>query len=183
MPKLLSTFLFGVFGAAAVVLAIAAVNRPRPHASLEAKPLVGDVWVSEQIQAGDFGVLKQKQFKSIIDLRPDGEAPNQPASFRVEWFAKSSGMTFAYVPVPHGDIPAQSVDALSTALASAQKPTLLYCRSGKRAARTWALVEASRNGGMDAAAIEAAVASVGQSADDLHQLISTRIAARAATAP
>jgi uncharacterized protein (TIGR01244 family) len=87
-------------------------------------------------------------------------------------------LTFAYVPVPHGDIPGQAVDALGQSLASAGKPVLLYCRSGKRAARTWALSEASRADGLDAVAIQAAVRSAGQSADDLAESIAARIAAR-----
>jgi uncharacterized protein (TIGR01244 family) len=183
MPRTRTVFVLGVLAGAAVVLAMAALNRPQSRASLDARKLTSDVWVSEQISADDFRALQSKHVRSIIDLRPDGEAPDQPDSSRVREWAAQRGIAFAYVPVPHGEIPPQSVDALSAALASAQKPALLYCRSGKRAARTWALVEASRAEGMDAAAIAAAVAAVGQNVDDLHDPIAARIAARSQGRP
>jgi protein tyrosine phosphatase (PTP) superfamily phosphohydrolase (DUF442 family) len=59
---------------------------------------------------------------------------------------------------------------------------LLYCRSGRRAARTWSLVEASRADGMDVAQIIAAVKEGGQEADDLKDALEQRVAARAVLA-
>jgi len=91
-------------------------------------------------------------------------------------------MNFAYVPVPHGDIPAGAVTALARAMAENPKPILLYCRSGRRAARTWSLVEVSRSDGLDAADILAAVKAGGQSAEDLDTAIAARIANRSVAA-
>jgi len=179
MPRTRSVFVLGLLAGFAAVFALLAANRPPPRTALVIKRLSGDVWVSEQIRRDDFAGLSEEHFKSIIDLRPDGEASDQLPSVQVERFARRRGMTFAYVPVPHGDIPSETVEKMSASLASAEKPVLLYCRSGRRAARTWALAEASRSGGMDAAAIEAAVRSVGQTPDGLHELIAARIAARA----
>jgi len=162
------------------VLAVAWWNRPPPAASdIDAKPLVAGVWISEQVAPAQLPELASEGFKAVVDLRPNGEMAGQPSSDEVSEAAKRAGLAFSYVPVAHGDIAADSVAALDRALSASGRPVLLYCRSGRRAARTWALVEASRSGGLDADAIEAAVRSAGQSADDLKQDISRRIAARA----
>jgi uncharacterized protein (TIGR01244 family) len=163
----------------AAAVGYAAINRSTAVRPLPAvKRLTADVWVSEQIKADNLTDLRSLGIKSLIDLRPDGEAADQPPSTVVANAANAAGLQFAYVPVQHGDIPDASVDALTASLAKAERPVLLYCRSGRRAARTWALSEASRAGGLNEAQIEAAVSSSGQSADDLKAVIATRISAR-----
>ena len=87
-------------------------------------------------------------------------------------------MTFAYVPTPHGAIPDVIVDGLARALADVPQPVVLYCRSGNRAARVWALAEASRPSGADAKGIAGSVRAAGQKVDDLMPQIEARIAAR-----
>ena len=79
----------------------------------------------------------------------------------------------------HGDVPDHVVRDLAQALGVAERPVLLYCRSGKRAARVWALAEASRKGGPLKADIVGAVLAAGQPVDDLLPQIEARIAARA----
>ncbi|MFL6657217.1 MAG: beta-lactamase hydrolase domain-containing protein, partial [Massilia sp.] len=93
-----------------------------------------------------------------------------------------NALNFVYIPVPHGAIPDSAVTALGKALANSPGPVLLYCRSGRRAARTWSLVEASRTGGLDAAQIIATVKASGQEVDDLKDALEQRIAARSTPA-
>jgi uncharacterized protein (TIGR01244 family) len=174
-------FALAVAAGAAAVLAIAAVSAVRREADrVPVASLTRDVSVSEQITADRLARLRREGFRSIIDLRPDGEAPDQMPSVDVERLARANGLGFAYVPVQHGDIAPGTVDALAASLESVERPVLLYCRTGRRAARTWALAEASRPGGLDAAAIDAALRSAGQPGDDLAGEISSRVAARAA---
>jgi uncharacterized protein (TIGR01244 family) len=94
--------------------------------------------------------------------------------------ARRQAVDFGYVPVPHGEIPEEAVLKLRQALADQKGQVLLYCRSGKRAARTWALAEAGRVGGLQADEIIAAVRGAGQEADDLRPRIEAAIAARGA---
>jgi uncharacterized protein (TIGR01244 family) len=94
--------------------------------------------------------------------------------------ATAEGLDFAYIPVPHGQIPDAAVTALQQQLAKKTGPVLLYCRSGSRAARTWSLVEASRHNGLNAAEILAAVKASQLNADDLEPAIRQRIALREA---
>lgn len=169
--------LFGVI----LVLAFSSYNQWTRRQPVKVSKLTDGIWVAEQIQLDAIPALQSRGFASIIDLRPDGEAADQPGAQAVESAARAHRMEFAYVPVPHGDIPDSAVSALGKSISSAPRPILLYCRSGRRAARTWSLVEASRPGGLDAVAILAAVTASGQSADDLSTDIARRIALRTRT--
>jgi uncharacterized protein (TIGR01244 family) len=182
MISLKRAFAVAVLLGALGVLANAAVDRYRER-SIEVHALTPDISVTAQLRLQNIAALREQGFRTIIDLRPDGEAPDQAPSASIKQVAERAGFAFAFVPVPHGDIPAASVDALSRALIEAKKPVLLYCRTGRRAARTWALVEAQRPGGLDAAAIELAVKNAGQSAEDLDGPINAGVSARVPATP
>lgn len=165
-----------------VILMMAAYNKwqMRPL-YYKAYQLDRDIWVTKQVTSPAISKIRSDGFKSIIDLRPDGEADDQPSSDSVKQLAQQEDLHFSYVPVPHGDIPTNSVTALEQALTASPKPVLLYCRSGSRAARTWSLVEASRTNGFSAEAILKIVKAAGHNADDLAPQINQRVTARAAT--
>ena len=141
-------------------------------------PLMRGVWVSGQIAPAQVAALKAHGIERIVALRPDGEEPGQPSSAAVEAAAHSAGIAFAYAPVPGKDVPQAAVDAVSRALARADEPVVIYCKSGHRAPRTWALAEASRENGLEADAIESVAASAGHPVDDLREQIAARIATR-----
>lgn len=169
-------FGLSILGGFLAILAVAAYTRDGSPPTV--KSLIKDISVTEQLEPKAIEHLRNSGFATIIDLRPDGEARDQPSSAEIAVAVQARHMTFSYVPVPHGDISDEAVIALAGAIANSPKPILLYCRSGRRAARTWSLVEASRSGGMDSAAILAAVGAAGQSADDLRDAITTRISLR-----
>lgn len=174
-------FWFAVLAGMVLVPAVAGYDRwQRAQNALPAsiRSLYQDVWLGDQLQLDILPKLKARGVGTVIDLRPDGEAADQPPASAVESAARALQIQFAYIPVPHGDIPDSAVAALSKALAGSPKPVLLYCRSGRRAARTWALAEASRPGGLSAEDIREAVTQVGQSIDDLNGAITTRIKQR-----
>lgn len=179
MPKLRWTFLAAIaLGMAAVLVTAAFDKRARPP-RVDARPLAQGVWISGQIGPEQMATLKSQGFQAVVDLRPDHEVAGQPPVNAMGSAAAVQGLHFDYIPVPHGaDVPAGAVDALGRTLASSNRPILLYCRSGRRAARTWALAEASRSGGLDAPAILNAVHQAGQDAGDLADQIAARIAAR-----
>lgn len=137
------------------------------------------IHVRDQLQLADLAQIRAKGYRTLIDLRPDGEAKDQPPSSAVAEAAAKAGLKFAYVPTPNGNIPDSVVADLTRALTGAEGQVLLYCRSGNRAARVWALAEASRPGGSDASTIIGAVKTAGQKVEDLVPRITARIAARA----
>ena len=174
-------FLLSVLTGIGFVLCFAAYAHWKNPPQIPLNKLTQDISVAGQIKQEALSKLKAGGFATVIDLRPDGEASDQPTSKEMASVAQANNLKFYYVPVPHGDIPEQAVQQLAAALRDAPKPILMYCRSGKRAARTWSLVEASRPDGMDANSIMVAVREVGQSANDLNQDIIQRISQRKST--
>lgn len=156
----------------------AASPAPKAAPTKAASALSANVFVRDQIGLADLQTIKDGGFRTLIDLRPDGEAADQPPASAVGAAAAKAGLGFAYVPTPHGDIPDATVDAFRRTLDGAEKPVLLYCRSGNRAARVWALAEAADPKGADAETIAASVRGAGQKIDDLKPRIATRIALR-----
>lgn len=142
------------------------------------RSLTSTISVAPQLSVAEVARYGRLGYDAIIALRPDGEALDQPGSDQIAAEARSVGLAFSYVPVAPGAISARTVAALDKALSSTSGRVLIYCRDGERAARTWSLVEASRLGGRNAAAILAAVRASGQSADDLAPLIERRVADR-----
>lgn len=163
-------------GSVLVPAAWSSAVQARALARIAPHRLADRVEVTSQLQVEDM-VAVGRRYRMVVDLRPDGEALDQPSSQAMEHAARMAGLGFAYVPVPHGDIPDDAVARLQSVLA-AQGDVLLYCRSGKRAARTWALAEARRPGGLSAEQIQASVQGAGQDAADLRDRIDRAINAR-----
>jgi len=139
-------------------------------------PVANEVSISTQITLTAIESLKQRGFATVIDLRPDGEASDQPFSSAVEAEAKGQGLNFFYVPVPHGDkVPAEVVERLTQALAVSGRPVLLYCRSGRRATRAWSLAEAGRSDGLSLEEIKTSARRTGHAIDDLIPAIKEKI--------
>ena len=141
------------------------------------KELVRGVWVTSQVSPDDIRAGKLRGVRKLVDLRPDGEAADQPASTQVAEAASAAGIAFDYIPVPHGVIPDEAVTKLQASLQE-RGPVLLYCRSGSRAARTWALGEASQELGSSASTIREIVTRAGFSTQDIDAQIDARVAAR-----
>ncbi len=163
-----------------IVLALLAAHpfAAMAHDAVRAVQMTPEVAVSGQVVQADLATLKEKGYKVLVALRPDGEAPDQPTAASIGSAAQAHGMRFAYIPVPPGEIGDTAVVRLREELAGGE-PTLIYCRSGSRAARTWALAEASRPGGLDAPTILGAVRGAGQSVERLEDAIARRVSQRA----
>jgi uncharacterized protein (TIGR01244 family) len=140
--------------------------------------LTNNVFVTSQLKPSAVRELKIRRIRTIVDFRPDGEAADQTPSSVIESFSKAQGIAFHYIPVPHESIPDDAVDALRDVMSQSAKPTVLYCRSGKRAARTFALAVASQADGPDLDGILGMVRAAGFSAEDLKPNIAERISQR-----
>jgi uncharacterized protein (TIGR01244 family) len=176
-------FVVSVVVTTGTLLAVIYANRPeRAGARIpDLMPLNGDIFLTSQLAPEHMRPLRNKGIRSVIDIRPDGEAAGQPSSDELSAASIRRGMKFHYVPVPHETIPDEAVDALRNALTQAPRPTVLYCRTGRRAARTFALAEASRVDGPDTQAILEMVRSAGFTTDDLREKIAERISRRSSS--
>lgn len=147
--------------------------------SAKVKQLTPNVWVyADEVKPANVAEFKAQGFTALVNFRPDGEVSDQASAASVQAAAKASKIAYAYSPVKNLDIPESAVNTLEKTLAENKGPVLIYCRSGRRAARVWSLAEASRPQGMSVAAIQTALKSIGQSADDLNEAITQRVAQR-----
>lgn len=147
-------------------------------ASSPLKQLDSGYFVAGQLTPADVPALKAQGVQVIVDMRPDGEAPDQPTSAQMQQVAQQHGMAFFYIPVQHGAISAESVGLLQQVIAGKPGKVAAYCRSGKRASRTYALALASMKQGPSQAQINQLLSTAGQNIDDLQDEIAKRIAAR-----
>ncbi|MBI1200335.1 MAG: TIGR01244 family phosphatase [Phenylobacterium sp.] len=100
-----------------------------------------DISVSPQISVADVAEAAGQGFRTIINNRPDGEDPGQPAGAEIEAAARAAGLVYVHIPVRGGPTAEQVTETLNV-LADAPAPVLAFCRSGTRSIVTWSLSQA-----------------------------------------
>jgi uncharacterized protein (TIGR01244 family) len=94
-----------------------------------------------QISVADVAEAARLGYSTIINNRPDGEAPGQPTSLEIAQAADDAGLEYFHIPVI--GMPGQAqVEQMREAVKAAKGPVLAYCRSGTRTINTWALGQA-----------------------------------------
>ena len=96
--------------------------------------------VSPQITPADVAEAKARGFTTVINNRPDGETPDQPASADIEAAARAAGLTYAHIPV-RGMPTREQVEATRQAIEASDGPVLAFCRTGTRCINTWSIGE------------------------------------------
>ena len=114
--------------------------------------------VSGQIQPADVVQLKQLGVTMIVNNRPDGEDPDQPAAGDIEAAADQAGIAYRFVPIARGIGPSD-VECMKDALDATEGKMLAFCRSGNRSALAWAV--ARREQGATIEELEQAAAKAG----------------------
>lgn len=115
--------------------------------------------VSPQIVPEDVAAIKAAGYVKIVNNRPDGEEADQPAAATIEAAAREAGLSYENVPLGREGITYDHIGGVRAALAAADGPVLLFCRSGTRSATLWALAEAAN--GRDGEALIGAAAAAG----------------------
>jgi uncharacterized protein (TIGR01244 family) len=97
--------------------------------------------VSSQIAPDEIAGLAGEGVTMLVNNRPDGEDPEQPAAAEIKAAAEAAGIAYRFVPVQRGIGPAE-IEGMREAIRSAGDGTLFaFCRSGTRSALTWALAK------------------------------------------
>ena len=120
--------------------------------------LTPNISVAHQLTEQDLEAAAAAGFKTIINNRPDGEAPDQPPSEEIAAAAKRLGLAYHHIPAVSGQISNNQVEAFRTALGGAEKPALAFCRTGTRSTYLWALARAQLGDGRDELIEKAAAA-------------------------
>jgi uncharacterized protein (TIGR01244 family) len=103
------------------------------------------VLVSGQIGPGDMNALAEAGVTLIVNNRPDGEEPGQPASSAIEGAARAAGLDYRHIPISGGLGP-EETEEMARVLEGARGKTLVFCKSGLRSAYLWALARSRRGG-------------------------------------
>jgi sulfide:quinone oxidoreductase len=135
--------------------------------------------VTPQISVQDVGAAAAAGFRAIINNRPEGESPDQPAPDAIRDAATAHGIAFRHIPVVAGAVTDADADAFATALAELPGPVLAYCRTGTRSATLWSLTKAPR---LSADAVLVAAADAGYDLSAMRPRLEARGAAAAADA-
>ncbi len=114
--------------------------------------------VSPQIGPTDMAGLAARGVSTIVNNRPDGEEPDQPAGAEIEAAARAAGLDYRHIPVAGGFGP-DEIRAMAEAIDGAQGKLLAFCKSGTRSTYLWAMARASR--GADGSDLIARAAEAG----------------------
>jgi sulfide:quinone oxidoreductase len=110
-------------------------------------PLESNIAVAPQLGEADFAEVAALGFRSVVNNRPDGEAPDQLPNAQAKAAAQRSGLEFRHDPVTSLTVTDDDVvDTFARAMENLPKPILFYCRSGTRCATLWVQAAAHRIG-------------------------------------
>lgn len=127
-----------------------------------------NIAVAPQLVEGDFAEVAALGFRSVVNNRPDGEAPDQLANARAQAAAQRHGLAFRYQPVQNITVTDDDVvETFARAMEDLPQPILFYCRSGTRCATLWVQAAAPRIG------IDEALAAAREGGYDLDFLRET----------
>jgi len=99
-----------------------------------------DFYVAPQLQRADFAAAREAGIRTVINNRPDGEAPDQLTDAEAAQAARAAGLAYIQVPVVSGGIFPDHIAEMREAVEAHEGPYLAYCRSGTRSCHLWALV-------------------------------------------
>jgi uncharacterized protein (TIGR01244 family) len=111
---------------------------------LELKRINDEVSVAPQISPDDMPALKAAGFTTVINNRPDGEAPDQPTSAEMQAAAEAAGLGYHFIPLGREGVSPEMIEQERTALEGSDGPVLCFCRSGTRSTTLWALTQAGK---------------------------------------
>lgn len=103
-----------------------------------------DISVAPQIAPEDMAAIAELGFKTVINNRPDGEAPGQAPDAVMRAAAEEAGLEYRFVPAISGQLTKQNVEDFAATLSDVEGPVLAYCRTGTRSTTLWALSQAGK---------------------------------------
>lgn len=136
---------------------------------MDLKRINDHVSVSGQISPEDVATLKSLGFVAIVNNRPDGESPDQPAGDEIEAAAKAAGLAYHAIPLGREGVNPGLVEKTKAVIEGSDGPVFCFCRSGTRSTTLWALSQA---GEMDASEIISQAAEAGYDMSHLAGILS-----------
>ncbi len=113
---------------------------------MEFKKIDDHLSVAGQISLTDVSQAADEGFKTIINVRPDGEKADALPAEEARTAAQSHKLAYHHLPVLPTQITDEDVTAFKAVLEDAEGPVLAHCGTGMRATVLWALANAGRIG-------------------------------------
>jgi uncharacterized protein (TIGR01244 family) len=99
-----------------------------------------DVCVAPQLWPAAMAEAASLGFRSVVNNRPDFEhGHDQPTSADMEAAARAAGLEYRFLPVSGMYQSPEDAAAMAELLAQLPRPLLMFCRSGARSTRLYAL--------------------------------------------
>lgn len=97
--------------------------------------------ISGQLEAGDMDELATAGVRRVVNVRPDGEKPDQIPATDAARVAAELGMDYRHIPVTMQTLSMDAVRAFGDAVSEGGAVVHAHCGSGLRAATLWGLNE------------------------------------------
>lgn len=111
---------------------------------MDLKRINEGVSVAPQISPDDLPAIRAAGFTTVINNRPDGEAPDQPSAETMRQAAEAAGLAYHHIPLGRDGVSPEMVEETKAALEGSDGPVLAFCRSGTRSTTLWALSQAGK---------------------------------------
>ena len=113
-----------------------------------------DIAVAPQLVEADFADIAARSFRTVVNNRPDGEAPDQLPNTQAAAAAHRHGLEFRYHPVRYLNvIDDEVVDTFARLMEDLPEPIVFYCGTRARCTILWTLAAAGRLGVDEALAV------------------------------
>ena len=96
-----------------------------------------DITLYKQIHPCQCQALANLGYKSLINLRFDGESDNQPASTELARIARDNTLDYHHLPINNDELHSATVKDFARVVASCPKPVMVFCGTGNRAKRLY----------------------------------------------
>ena len=113
---------------------------------MQITPLSPTVSVAPLLLAGDLDEVVRRGFRMVVNNRPDGEEPGQPASAELEAAAGRLGLAYRHIPVATSGPTEREAADFAAACGAARGPVLAFCRTGARSTKAWSAARALAGG-------------------------------------
>jgi uncharacterized protein (TIGR01244 family) len=112
------------------------------NSTLPVQAIAADVCVAPQLTPEAMTEAARLGFKSVVNNRPDFEGgPDQPTSATIAAAAQAAGLEYRHLPVAGGYQSPEEAAQMARLLQELPRPLLMFCRSGARSARLFALAQ------------------------------------------
>lgn len=125
---------------------------------VEIRKLEPQFWVSAQLGPDDMAELAKAGVTTVVNNRPDGEAPDQPRDRDLQEAAQAAGLVYRSIAFRGMDARPEQARALAELVSASAGPVLAFCQSGMRSTVLWAGMKMGLGGSFDEVAAPAAAA-------------------------